>query len=169
MRSRLHIALLLLVCLSCAANAQNTERVLSYDTDVAVNNDGSMLVRESIRVHAAGQKIVHGIYRDFPTEYKDKMGIRKHVPFDIESVRRDGQDEPYHTGTRANGIRIYIGPRFASVPLGDHTYEITYRTDRQIGFYQDRDELYWNVTGNGWDFPIEHASARVMLPKSIPR
>ncbi|MGZ4816013.1 MAG: DUF2207 domain-containing protein [Terriglobales bacterium] len=169
MRFRLHIALLFVLFISCVATAQEPERILSYDSDVTVNDDGSMLVKESIRVHVAGQKIVHGIYRDFPTEYKDKMGIRKRVPFDIASVRRDGQDEPYHTGTRENGIRVYIGPRFADAPLGDHTYEITYRTDRQIGFYEDRDELYWNVTGNGWDFPIEHASARVMLPTGIPR
>ena len=169
MRFRIYLALLFILGLSCAAHAQNDERILSYDTDVTVNEDGSMLVRESIRVHINGQKIVHGIYRDFPTEYKDKMGIRKHVPFDIQSVTRDGQEEPYHTGTRENGVRVYIGPRFADAPLGDHTYEITYRTDRQIGFYQDRDELYWNVTGNGWDFPIEHASARITLPTSIPR
>jgi len=168
MRFRLHIALLFLL-ISCVATAQEAERVLSYDSDVTVNDDGSMLVKESIRVHVTGQKIVHGIYRDFPTDYKDKVGIRKRVPFDVVSVKRDGDEEPYHTGTRDNGIRVYIGPRFGNAPLGDHTYEITYRTDRQIGFYEDRDELYWNVTGNGWDFPIEHASARVTLPKSIPR
>jgi hypothetical protein len=169
MRFRFRIALLCLLFISCFATAQDAERILSYDTDVTVNDDGSMLVKESIRVHVAGQKIVHGIYRDFPTEYKDKVGIRKHVPFDIVSVLRDGQEEPYHTGTRENGVRVYMGPRFGNAPLGDHTYEVTYRTDRQIGFYEDRDELYWNVTGNGWDFPIEHASARVVLPKGIPR
>jgi len=150
MRSRLTIALLFVLFAFCVpAPAQNAERILSYDTYVTVNDDGSMLVREAIRVHVTGQKIVHGIYRDFPTEYKDKMGLRKRVPFEIESVRRDEQDEPYHTGTRDNGIRVYVGPRFGSAPLGDHLYEITYRTDRQIGFYEDRDELYWNVTGNG--------------------
>ena len=157
----------LIVLLSLVAFAQ--ERILSYDSEITVYNDGSMLVHESIRVHAEGRRIVHGIYRDFPTIYKDKLGIEKHVPFDIASVRRDGNDEPYHTASRDNGVRVYIGPRFATVPPGDHTYELTYRTDRQLGFYDDRDELYWNVTGNGWDFPIEHASARVTLPGVIPR
>jgi hypothetical protein len=145
------------------------EHILSYDSEITVNDDGSMLVHETIRVNALGEKIVHGIYRDFPTDYKDRLGFRKRVPFDLVNVQRDGQTEPYHTSSRANGVRVYIGPRFASVPRGEHTYEIVYRTDRQLGFYDDRDEFYWNVTGNGWDFPIDHASALVRLPARIPR
>lgn len=168
MRRRFLIGILLLI-VGCCAAALAQERILSYDSEITVHADGSMLVREGIKVHAEGREIVHGIYRDFPTDYKDKLGIRKHVPFDIVSVKRDGQDEPYHTGNRSNGVRVYIGPRFGTVPPGDHAYELTYRTDRQLGFYQDRDELYWNVTGNGWDFPIDHASARVILPDRIPR
>jgi len=168
MKCRFHVCFWLLL-LGLCATATAQERILSYDSEITLTDDGSMLVRESIRVHAQGQRIVHGIYRDFPTDYKDALGIRKHVPFDIVSVKRDGNEEPYHTGSRSNGLRVYVGPRFGTVPPGDHTYEIAYRTDRQIGFYNDRDELYWNVTGNGWDFPIEHASARVILPVSIPR
>ena len=167
MRLRLYFCLLLLAFACQGAFAQ--ERILSYDSEITVYDDGSMLVHETIRVHAQGQSIKHGIYRDFPTIYKDRLGIEKHVPFDIASVRRDGNEEPYHTASRENGVRVYIGPRFATVSPGDHTYELTYRTDRQLGFYDDRDELYWNVTGNGWEFPIEHASARVMLPGSVPR
>src|SRR3954470_24741877 len=146
-----------LFALAIAAGAQDqTERILSYDSDVTVHDDGSMDVVESIKVFAAGDKIKHGIYRDFPTEYKDKLGIRKTVPFDLVSITRDGRSEDFHTSSRANGIRVYMGPRFSNVPVGEHTYVIAYRTDRQLGYYSDRDELYWNVTGNGWDFPIEH-------------
>ena len=45
-----------------------------------------------------------------------------------------------------------------------YTYSLTYRTNRQIGFFERFDELYWNVTGNGWRFPIERAAAVVELP-----
>jgi uncharacterized membrane protein YgcG len=161
------IALIFAFCVPLIAQEQ--ERILFFDSDIIVNSDGSMLVTEQIRVYAGGDKIKHGIYRDFPTEYKDKLGVRKRVPFDISSVQRDGAPEDYHTSSRSNGVRVYIGPRFSSVPVGEHTYTITYRTDRQLGFYKDRDEFYWNVTGNGWAFPIEHASATVHLPTNIPR
>src|SRR5690606_19069399 len=43
-----------------------------------------------------------------------------------------------------------------------------YRTDRQLGFFRDHDELYWNVTGNGWGFPIDEATAEVFLPGDVP-
>jgi uncharacterized membrane protein YgcG len=169
---RLNRALLSIVVLIVSAwplFAQQEERILSYDSDIRLNSDGSMRVSERIRVYAGGDKIKHGIYRDFPTEYKDKLGIRKRVPFELVSITRDGNREDYHTSSRSNGVRVYLGPRFASVPVGEHTYVITYLTNRQMGFYKERDELYWNVTGNGWDFPIEHASAKVHLPINIPR
>jgi uncharacterized membrane protein YgcG len=160
-------SVLLLFC--CAPALAQQERILSYDSDITVNDDGSMLVTESIRVHAAGDQIKHGIYRDFPTEYKNKLGIRTHVPFEIVRVTREGQPEDYHTSSQSNGVRVYLGPRFSSIPPGDYTYAITYRTDRQLGYYDDRDEIYWNVTGNGWKFPIERATATVHLPSRIPR
>jgi uncharacterized membrane protein YgcG len=163
------IAVVFLFTCCATVFSQERERILSFDSDIVVNDDGAMLVTEQIRVYAGGDQIKHGIYRDFPTEYKDKLGIRKRVPFEIDSVQRDGQPEDYHTASRSNGVRVYLGPRFAKVPVGEHTYSITYRTDRQMGFYKDRDEFYWNVTGNGWAFPIEHASATVMLPTKIPR
>src|SRR5262249_21179039 len=38
----------------------------------------------------------------------------------------------------------------------------------QLGFFQDHDELFWNVTGNGWIFQIDQASASIHLPARIP-
>ena len=52
--------------------------------------------------------------------------------------------------------------------VGDHRYVIHYRTTRQIGRFNDYDELYWNVTGNGWIFPIDVAEARIHLPAAGP-
>jgi uncharacterized membrane protein len=36
-----------------------------------------------------------------------------------------------------------------------------------IRFFEDHDELYWNVTGNEWDNVIQHASARIDLPDGV--
>ena len=54
--------------------------------------------------------------------------------------------------------------RMSLIAPGPHTYTLTYATDRQIGFFSDYDELYWNVTGNFWKFPIDHAEATIKLP-----
>ena len=68
----------------------------------------------------------------------------------------------------SNGVRIRIGSADRVIPRGQHTYVIRYRTTRQIGFFADYDELYWNVTGTGWVFPIDVAEARITLPEKVP-
>ncbi len=155
-------AALCLIALSI--NSQAEERILSYHSDITIETDGSMLVEEHIRVQAEGDKIRHGIYRDFPTEYRDRHNNNYRVKFELLEVGRDGYAEPYHTERQSNGIRIYLGSKESFVEQGEHTYTIVYRTDRQLGFFQEFDELYWNVTGNGWDFPIDKATAIVILP-----
>jgi uncharacterized membrane protein YgcG len=140
------------------------ERILDFHSDVVVGTDAVLTVTETIRVQADGSSIKHGIYRDFPQLYRGPWGLRTRVGFQVIGVKRDGQSESHHTKPEANGQRVYIGSESVTVPPGEHTYELTYRTDRQIGFFADHDELYWNVTGNGWLFPIDLASARVTLP-----
>ena len=98
------LASLSLVVLSAAlpAAAQDSERILSFHSDITVNPDASLVVRETIRVRARGQDIRRGIFRDFPTRYRDKSGVRT-VGFELLEVQRDGQTEPYHTEQLANG------------------------------------------------------------------
>jgi uncharacterized membrane protein YgcG len=126
-----------------------------------------MQVVETIVVESAGIDIVHGIYRDFPLRYTDRAGKRYSVLFDIVSVRRDDDQEPYHTENLSNGIRIYFGSSSYDLPPGTHSYQFAYRTNRQLGFFRDHDELYWNVTGNAWKFPIDAATATVLLPANV--
>jgi uncharacterized membrane protein YgcG len=151
-----------------AARARN-EQILSYHSDVTVNQNATLLVRETISAFATGRQIRHGIYRDFPTRYQDRFGNAYTVHFDVVSAERDDQPEDYHLEKLSNGLRIYLGKSSEFVSPGEHTYELAYRVDREIGFFPDHDELYWNVTGNGWAFAIQEASATVHLPKGIAR
>jgi uncharacterized membrane protein YgcG len=148
--------------------ARADERILSFDSAIAIQRDGSLDVTETIRVHAEGGNIRRGIYRDFPTRYKDRQGNRVVVAFEPLGVLRDGRAEPWFTERRANGVRLNTGDdHFLAVPA-DVTYTIHYRTTRQLGFFGDHDELYWNVTGLGWSFPIDAVQARVTLPVPVP-
>ncbi|MEE8307793.1 MAG: DUF2207 domain-containing protein [Gammaproteobacteria bacterium] len=148
-----------------ASVTQAEESILLFDSDVTIAADGSMQVIETIRVRAEGNQIRRGIYRDFPTDYTDRLGNRYRVGFEVLSVRRDRLTEPYHIEKLDNGVRIYLGSAETFLPAGDYEYQLTYGTDRQLGFFENHDELYWNVTGLGWDFPIAQARARVTLPK----
>lgn len=159
------IALALLF--SVAAHAD--ERILLYRSDITVEPDASLLVKEVIRVQAEHSEIRHGIYRDFPTEYRDRIGNRYNVHFSVLNAARDGATEQWHTEHLSNGIRVYLGDKNTTVSIGLHTYVLTYTVTREIGFFSDHDELYWNVTGNGWAFPIDSVEAWVHLPAAIPR
>jgi uncharacterized membrane protein YgcG len=163
------VALLVLVLAPGARAQDSVERILNFHSDITVIPDGSMEVRETIKVHAAGDRIKRGIYRDFPTHYRDRLRNEYVVRFEVLGVERDGKDEPYHIESISNGERVYIGEKRTYLGPGDYTYTLSYHTNRQLGFFRDHDELYWNVTGNGWIFPIEQASAAVTLPAGIHR
>ena len=161
---RVFFAILLLIAVPLAAQ----ERILSYDSEVQVGADGGLDVTERIAVRAEGNNIRRGIYRDFPTRYKDRYGNRVVVDLQVIDVQRDGRPEPWFTENRSNGVRINTGnDDFLPVPA-EFTYTLRYRTTRQLGFFADHDELYWNAIGTGWEFPIERGSVEVRLPSSVP-
>ena len=140
------------------------ERINRFASDITINPDASLNVIETITVRSEGRNIRRGIYRDFPTTYKDRLGNLIQVNFSVLEVRRNSAPEPWSIENLSNGIRVRIGSANQLLDTGLHEYEITYRTTRQLGFFDDYDELYWNVTGNGWGFPIDAATAAVHLP-----
>jgi uncharacterized membrane protein YgcG len=152
---------------NAAAQSRPPERILWYDVAIFVHPDSTMDVEENIRVHADGDEIRHGILRDFPTEYKDANGRTYEVGFHVTKVTRDGKSEPYSVESFSNGKRVRIGRRDTILERGEYTYVIAYRTDHQLGFFPDHDELYWNATGF-WPFAIDKASVRVGLPEGVP-
>lgn len=160
------LAALAFLLLATATAAE--ERILSWRSDIAVLPDSTLEVTETLLVRAEGDQIRRGILRDFPTTYVDRRGMRVVTGFDVIEVMRDGRPEPHRTERLANGIRVRIGEPEVYLAPGEYTYAIRYRTDRQLGFFPDHDELYWNVTGNGWDFPIDSAAAVVRLPGNVP-
>jgi len=159
----------LALLLPAHSRGADDEKILSFHSDIAVNADASMLVGETISVRSAQRQIKRGIYREFPTGYSDRYGNQHRVGFQVVRVLRDGKPEAYHCESCPNGVRVYIGRRDVFLPPGEYTYTLAYTTDRQIGFFSDHDELYWNVTGNGWLFPIAKASAAVVFPDGFPQ
>ena len=159
-------ALLGLLLVVAPAAAYADERILRYVSDVQIEPDSSLEVIETIDVHVENEQIRHGIYRDLPTRYRGPHGGFVHVGFKFESATLDGAPAAAATEAASNGVRIKIGDPKTFVSVGDHTYTIRYRATREIGRFRDYDELYWNVTGNGWIFPIDEAAVRIRLPKA---
>ena len=159
------VAALVFAVAGALASAQALEKIISFDSEIWIQADGSLNVRETITVEAEGIEIKRGIFRDFPTVYTSERGVKTTTTFDVQEVRRDGQPENWFTEDQSNGVRLYIGNKEVFLQNGRYVYEINYKTNRQLGHFDDFDELYWNVTGNGWNFEIDRVTAKIHLPE----
>jgi uncharacterized membrane protein YgcG len=158
---------LVVAVLSTAAAAD--ERILSFHSDIRVFPDGMLEVTETITVRAEGHQIRRGIYRDFPVDYEDRLGNNYRIRLEPLAVLRNDRPEAYHTVRSGRDVRTYFGSRNRFLDHGEHTYVFRYRVNRMLGFFEQHDELYWNVTGNNWVFPIDEATATVILEFDAPR
>jgi len=161
-----YLAACLAFFMAFAASAD--ERILNFHSEVRVLQDGWIEVTETIQVRAKGNRIRRGIYRDFPTEYYDKLGNRYEVDFRPLAVMRNNAREDFHAQEYRNGRRVYFGSSNRYIQNGEHTYMFRYKASRMLGFFEEHDELYWNVTGFDWAFPIDAASATVTFAFDVP-
>lgn len=140
------------------------EHILNYHSDIVVDASSDVIVTETIKVYAGGSNIKRGIYRALPLSYQYKGG-NYHVGFELLQVLRDGVPENYHTEWESNGIVIYVGSKDVFLSSGYYEYTIKYKVDNVLGYFEDRDEVYWNVNGTGWGLMIDSMSATVHLPQ----
>src|SRR5580698_10244735 len=151
-----------LVALAVPASAKSW-RVSDFQDTITVNPDGSALVNETITLKFVGEW--HGIHRTIPIEYHGPNGTNYQLFVDISSVTdENGVKLKYDSSTSGayRDVKIYI-PNAADAT---RTVEIAYRVRNGTRFFDGYDEFYWNVTGNDWPVPIDHASAFVTLPEN---
>lgn len=154
----------LLALLASAFPATAREVIKTYDVEIQINKDSSMTVTEHITASVENREINKGIIRVFPVEYEDRQGRRMRVGFKVLGAKIDGRPAQVSVASEGRYKEARIGDPDRTLERGDHTFTITYETTRQLGFFEEYDELYWNVTGNDWIFPILSASCKVKLP-----
>lgn len=143
-----------------SASAQDFT-IEKFHSDIIVHEDSSLTVKETIEVEFHRPR--HGIYREIPFKYTDEIGNTVRTPLDVLSVTdAAGNDWKYKIKRAGNAINIRIGDAKKFV-RGRQGYVITYNVENAILFFEDHDELYWNVTGNYWQAAIRRASANVNL------
>ena len=139
--------------------------ILSFDTDLAVQADGALLVTETIEADFQGEPR-HGITRDIPLQTQDRLGIKRSIRIAfLEAL--DERERPWEAKLTREGAyrRIRLGSEGATYN-GRKTFKISYRVERALGQFPDHDELYWNVTGNNWAVPMRQVRAVVRLPET---
>jgi hypothetical protein len=151
----------LLCCALTGIAAAKSWRVTDFQDNVTVDRDGSAVVTERITLNFVGEW--HGIHRTIPIEYPGPNGTNYELFLKVTSVTDDSGGKLKYESSTSNGARdlkIYIPDAVDAT----RTVEITYRVRNGTRFFKDYDEFYWNVTGNDWPVPIDHASATVRFP-----
>ncbi len=147
--------------------AQSEFVIENFHSDITINKDASIDIKEKIEVDVPHGK--HGINREIPLKYKDKYGNNLKLKFELISITdENGKEWKYETSRSGRNIKIKIGDPDVTIS-GLNTYVITYKVQRAINYFSDHDELYWNVTGTQLDMPIENCSATVYFPENIPK
>lgn len=139
------------------------ERITLFKSDIQVAENADVTVTETIEVYATGDEIKRGLFRALPMIRNTKQGQIK-IKYLLVSIKKDGVEEKYHTETKNKVFNIYIGNKDIILDPGLYTYEIVYKTQDQIVHFKGFDELYWNVNGTDWAFPIENIQAKITLP-----
>lgn len=157
------IAFLLGVMLPATAHAWDIHR---FSSVVEVLLDGRLEITETVDVDF-GQEARHGIYRDIPVEYTDRLGQPSRLDWTLLGVTNaHGVAQPYTLSREGWSQRVRIGSPQATV-RGRQAYLIRYRIEGALNRFPEHDELYWNVTGNEWAIPIQEARVLVRLPASV--
>ena len=154
---------ILLVSQSFTLIAQS-ERVISFHSDIIIDTSSTISVTESIKIYSNGTVFKRGITRTIPTIGIDSTGNRVKHDLKIISVEKDGRPSKYHTEKQSGSITIYVGERDVFLTEGEYEYTINYSMSGQIRFFNEYDELYWNVNGFDWAFPFGEVSSKITLP-----
>ncbi len=167
-RALLSFFLLLLLVLTTAttqaAPAVRSLVIQEFDADILVNPDASIDVTETIRLQLTGSW--NGIYRTIPVEYRTSQGFNFTLLLDLVSITDDAGNPLRHQQSRE---RHYVQYKIWVPGATDatRTLILKYHVKNGMKFFEDHDELYWNVTGDEWEVPIRSATARIALPPGV--
>jgi hypothetical protein len=158
-------AILFSLFLFSPASALSTRelRIESFQSEVLVMADGTIDVTEKIQAHFVGGPW-HGLYRTIPVEYVTPQGLNYSLFLEVKRITDGSGHALRYESSRVRHYRklkIYVPDADNST----QTISIEYTVSDALRFFDDHDELYWNVTGDDWDVPIQAASARIILPE----
>ncbi|MFC1678579.1 DUF2207 domain-containing protein, partial [Patescibacteria group bacterium] len=141
------------------------EQIESFVVNININKDTSIEVTEEID-YSFGDLEKHGIYRDIPYKYKTDDGDQIIKLTVISVIDNSGTPYQFKISKQGNNQRIKIGDPDKTI-TGARKYIIKYRVKKVINYFDERAELYWNVTGNDWEVPIKQSKAEVQLPTQV--
>ena len=158
-----YIYLSIILLLSSVSIIAQEEKIYTFYSDVTIEESGMIRVKEEIRIFSKGDVFKRGITRSLPLTRRDIQNNRISIDYSVSEVLKNGSPVNYFTEREGGDLIIYVGDRNIFLDPGFYIYEIYYETAGQIGFYEDYDELSWNVNGISGKM-IDSVSSVVRLP-----
>jgi uncharacterized membrane protein len=153
--------LALLLTLTATPALARDWHITRFVSNIAVHQDGTMQVREHLEIDFNGT--YHGIYRDIPIRYPGPNGSNYTLFLNIDRVTDERDVKLKYDSSVQNGnrhLKIYIPDAVNATRM----VNIYYTVLNGIRWFDDYDELYWNVTGNDWSVPIDSALVTILFP-----
>jgi uncharacterized membrane protein len=157
------VLVLLVVALGASASARQL-KIEKFSAEIIVQPDSTLDVTETIQVGFIG--VWHGLYRTIPVEYETPQGFNYSLFVKLDSATDSaGQSLKVESSRQGHYLKwkIYVD----DATDVDKTIRLHYLVRNGLKFFEDHDELYWNVTGDEWDVPVEDASAQIVLPAGV--
>jgi hypothetical protein len=136
-------------------------RVTEFHDNIAIDQAGGARVSERLTIEFEGEW--HGIHRTIPIEYPGPHGTNYTLLLKVVSVADGTGNELKYDSNTSKGFRdlkIYVPGATDATKV----VQIDYTVKNGIRYFDSYDEFYWNVTGNDWPVPIDHASASLRFP-----
>lgn len=156
--------LLALAACGFAAPAGAQERSLAierFTAAIVVERDASMQVEETITARFTGSW--NGIYRSIPVKYRTSQGLNWTLGVRILGAT-DQDGTPLRVETKRERHYLKVKMWVPGAQNATRTITLRYRATNGLRFFEEHDELYWNITGDEWDVPVGMATARIELP-----
>jgi len=147
-----------------------TDYIKVFNSNITLNQDASIAIKEKIDYYFTFAR--HGIYREIPVNYKVTGSFTRPTLLKLNNLYYYQADYPEihdssYERSLNNGFAILkIGDADTTI-IGDYSYVLDYKLTYAINYFDDHDELYINVTGTGWDVPINSVVANITVPGKI--
>lgn len=148
---------------AAAPLARANEKISHFASQLTILPDTSLDIQETITYDT--DTAHHGIYRYLPLSLTTPDGKRQYHIQILAITDAQGRAYPYEQSNEEGNLTLKIGDPDSTF-VGTREYMIHYQVDHALTGQPESAELYWDITGEGWSFPIETAEVHLLSPSA---
>jgi hypothetical protein len=140
-------------------------RIQGFDSEIVVLPDSTVDITETIKVQFIGSW--NGVFRTIPVEYPGPGGFNYSLLLTDASATEGATGPALRIEKSRQGPNLEFKIYVPGAADSTHTILLHYRVKNGLRYFQDHDELYWNVTGTDWTVPLGSVTAHAVLPAGV--